>query len=268
MASKKKSGVGHKKTVATSKRPKAAARRKNSKAHAGQRKKPAEPKKKQRESHGRVEAAQTTGKKRAAIARKSKPPPQTATDQRDTQLAIIHSIQLGLAAKLTFQAIVDLVGDKLREMFNSPDLIIRWFDQKTKLIHFLYLCEHGKRRSIPPSRPIVAGLIQRLLRTRKPVLLRTVADKAKLKSTPIPGTASSLSSIHAPIIGSDRVLGAISVENYQRERAYGNAELDLLSTIAASLGTALESARLFEETQHLLKETEQRAAELAVINSI
>ena len=37
----------------------------------------------------------------------------------------------------------------------------------------------------------------------------------------------------------------------------------LLQTVAASMGVALENARLFDETQRLFKETEQRAAELA-----
>ena len=34
------------------------------------------------------------------------------------------------------------------------------------------------------------------------------------------------------------------------------------------MSVALESARLFDETNRLLKETEQRTAELAVINSV
>ena len=42
----------------------------------------------------------------------------------------------------------------------------------------------------------------------------------------------------------------------------------LLRTVASGMGVAIENARLFAETQRLLKETEQRAAELAVINSI
>jgi hypothetical protein len=74
--------------------------------------------------------------------------------------------------------------------------------------------------------------------------------------------------IAVPIISSDRVLGTIVMENYERENAYGESEVRLLGTIAASLGTALENARLFDETQRLLKETEQRNAELAIINSI
>ncbi len=42
-----------------------------------------------------------------------------AEQQRVAELAIINSIQQGLAAELDFQAIVDLVGDKLREVFNT-----------------------------------------------------------------------------------------------------------------------------------------------------
>ena len=42
----------------------------------------------------------------------------------------------------------------------------------------------------------------------------------------------------------------------------------LLTTLAASLSVALENARLFDETQRLLTETDQRAAELAIINSV
>ncbi len=64
------------------------------------------------------------------------------------------------------------------------------------------------------------------------------------------------------------MLGAIVLENYERENAFGKDEVRLLETVAASMGVALENARLFDETQRLLKETEQRNAELAVINSI
>src|SRR5207248_3492698 len=60
----------------------------------------------------------------------------------------------------------------------------------------------------------------------------------------------------------------IVLEDYEREDAFGEAEVRLLSTVAASMGVALENARLFDETQRLLKETEQRNAELAIINSV
>ena len=50
--------------------------------------------------------------------------------------------------------------------------------------------------------------------------------------------------------------------------AYGDADVRLLGTLASSMGVALENARLFDETKHLLAETNERAAELGVINEI
>ena len=63
-------------------------------------------------------------------------------------------------------------------------------------------------------------------------------------------------------------IGGIIVENYEREYAFSDSDVRLLSTVASSMGVALENARLFDETQRLLKETEQRNAELAIINSV
>ncbi|TMH96660.1 MAG: GAF domain-containing protein, partial [Betaproteobacteria bacterium] len=186
------------------------------------------------------------------------------TEQRAAELAIINSIQQALAAELGFQSIVDLVGDKLREVFATPDLGINWYDEKTSKLRYLYAYEHGKRLEIAPRPPVPGGVFETMVRTRQPQVLNTIAKIGRA----IPGTDQSKSMIAVPIITSDRVLGMIGIENYERENAYGESELRLLTTIAASLGTALENARLFDETQRLLKETEQRATELAVINSI
>ena len=71
----------------------------------------------------------------------------------------------------------------------------------------------------------------------------------------------------APVLAGSEVIGVIGVYA-DREEAFTEADMRLLQTLAASMGVALENARLFDRTAHLLKETEQRNAELAVINSI
>ncbi len=108
----------------------------------------------------------------------------------------------------------------------------------------------------------------KLVQARQPIVTNNPAEAAALGTTTIPGTDASLSSVRVPILGGDRVLGSIILENFERENAYDEADMRLLSTVAASMGVALENARLFDETQRLFKESEQRAAELAVINSI
>ena len=72
-------------------------------------------------------------------------------EQRANELAIINSIQQGMAAELDFQAIVDLVGDKLREVFDTADFGISWYDEKTNLLHYLYVYEHGERLNDRPA---------------------------------------------------------------------------------------------------------------------
>ena len=62
--------------------------------------------------------------------------------------------------------------------------------------------------------------------------------------------------------------GVISLQNLDREDAFSESDVRLLMTLAGSLSVALENARLFDETKRLLTETDERAAELALINSV
>ncbi len=181
-----------------------------------------------------------------------------AEQQRAAELAVINSIQQGMAEKLDFQAVVDLVGDKLREVFHTGDIGIRWYDAKANILYSPYDYEHGVRLSVAPVTPLAGGQWFKLMENRQPVVYNNQAEAAAAGVKQIPGTDASLCSVRVPILGGDRVLGSIILESFERENAYGDAEVRLLSTVAASMGVALENARLFDETQRLLKETEQR----------
>ncbi len=190
------------------------------------------------------------------------------TGQRATELAVINSIQEGIAGSLDFQSIIDLVGDQLRHVLRTDEIGIQWFDEETGLLHYPYMMEHGKRLEQAPLRPQEGGRWSILQRTRQPLIYGTPAEMEAAGIRLQPGSDSSKTAIFVPIVGSDRVLGIVVVENYQREHAFSAGDVRLLQTVASGMGVALENARLFGETQRLLKETEQRAAELAIINSV
>ncbi len=183
------------------------------------------------------------------------------TEDRAAEMAVINSIQQGLAAELDFQTIINLVGDKLREVLNTGELGIRWYDPEANLIHYLYEYEHGERITIPSAIPQVGGTWEKLVLTRKPIIHNSLAEMMEAGVAIVPGTDQGKSAASVPIVGSDRVLGQIITENYEKENAYTEADIRLLSTVASSMGVALENARLFNETQ-------QRNAELAIINSV
>jgi GAF domain-containing protein/CheY-like chemotaxis protein len=187
--------------------------------------------------------------------------------QREGELAVINTIQQGMAAEMTFQAIVDLVGDKLREVLKADDLGIRWYEPKTDRIHYLYEVEHGRRLWPEPITPDPDGPYRRMLKTRRVVICRNARDMQAEGLTPMAGSVQGRSSIRVPIVASGRVLGLINLENHEREDAFGEAEARLLSTVAASMGVALENARLFGEMQRSLERQTATAEVLRLISS-
>ena len=57
------------------------------------------------------------------------------TRQRNAELALINSVQAALAGELELQAIYDLVGDKIREIFDAQGVVISVLDKSTGLQH-------------------------------------------------------------------------------------------------------------------------------------
>jgi len=69
------------------------------------------------------------------------------------------------------------------------------------------------------------------------------------------------SAVFVPFLRGAELHGVMGVINQEREFAFNESDVHLLETIASSMSVALENARLFDETQ-------QRNAELAIINSV
>jgi len=84
----------------------------------------------------------------------------------------------------------------------------------------------------------------------------------------IPGTDQSKSLIAVPIMLGKEAKGLILIENYEKEDAFSDSDVRLLTTLANSMSIALENARLFEQTKKLLNEAEQRNTELSILNAI
>jgi len=202
------------------------------------------------------------------------PPPDHASTsnelaEREAELELINSVQQALASHLDVQAIYNLVGDKIRDIFDSQVVMISTYDPETETMEHRYAIERGEH-IIAPGRYPVRGFRIQIVQTRQPVLVNTrVAEiAARLGQPTIAGTITPNSWLGVPMIVGDQVTGILSLQDIDRENAFDQSHVSLLQTLAASMSVALENARLFDETQRLLNETKQRATELQVINSI
>ena len=190
---------------------------------------------------------------------------QADAEQRAAELAIINGIQQAMADSLDFQGIVDLVGDKLREVLHTDTLGIRWYDDEARRVSFLYEVERGQRIHPAPRQIVPGGPVEQLSRARQPLLYPT-REAMRAAGLLRVGAEQCLSAMRVPIVRGERMVAFISLENYEREQAYGEAELRLVSTIAASMGVALDNARLFKETQEALEQQTATADVLGVIS--
>ena len=69
----------------------------------------------------------------------------TETDQRNAELALFNEIGGALAAQLDFAAITELVGERVRGLFDARSMFIALYDPVTNEISFPYEVEEGER---------------------------------------------------------------------------------------------------------------------------
>src|SRR6056297_848861 len=193
------------------------------------------------------------------------------TEQRNAELAVINSVQQGLVAEMDMQSIYDLVGDRIRDLFDAQVTGIVTFDHEKKTEDFKYLFEDGQQYH-PGERPY-DKVREKIINDRSTLLFNENAAEALSKilgqvHKPVPGTRIAKSALYVPMIVGDSVRGYVTLQNLDREFAFTESDVSLLNTLVNSMTVALENARLFNETNRLLAETEQRNAELAVINSV
>ncbi len=182
------------------------------------------------------------------------------TRQRNAELALINSVQDALAGELELQAIYDVVGDKIQEVFDAQVVDIAVLDESDGLIHFPYTIERGKRLQDMPM-PIV-GFRRTLFEQQEPLIIGEMTEEtAERLGMQVVSGGIPKSAFWMPLVVSGKGRGWISLQNLDREHAFSDSDVQLLGTIAASLGVALENARLVHETR-------QRVAELALINSV
>ncbi|HYN62120.1 MAG TPA: GAF domain-containing protein, partial [Rubrivivax sp.] len=179
---------------------------------------------------------------------------QEQAEQRAGELAVINSVQLGMAARLDFQAIVDLVGDKLREVFDTGDIGIRILDGSRSQMLAPYFYSRGVRHDAP-AMPVAklrpGGPVDRVMHGET-LVAHNRAEQAALGVRPVPGIEQSRSFVTVPIKAGEDVLGGMTLEHMDRDNAFGPSEVHLLQTVASSMGVAMENARLFNATQEAL----------------
>ncbi len=169
--------------------------------------------------------------------------------ERANELVTINRITQALSTELDTAALIQLVGDQVRDVFRAPIAYVALLDRATMMVHFPYC--HGET---PEPRPFGTGLTSQIIRTGQPLLINEdlAAGTAKLGVARVGRAASSY--LGVPIPSGGETIGVISVQSTEQEGRFSEADLRLLSTVASAMGVTFHNAKLYQEA------TEARAA--------
>jgi PAS domain S-box-containing protein len=190
----------------------------------------------------------------AAIERKRRDKVQQATyeiseavhaaDDLDSLYARIHTIVKGL--------------------MSAENFYIALLDPAGKMISFPYFVDETTTIA-PPPRELHTGLTGYVLRTHKPLLVSNAINRRKervpggvlLEGLELPYVESGAEAaiwLGVPLNVRDKTIGAMAVQDYRDERAYGEDEKQILTFVAAQVASAIDRKR----AEQALRESEEK----------
>jgi signal transduction histidine kinase/CheY-like chemotaxis protein len=192
------------------------------------------------------------------------------TEQRATELQIINNIGQTLTEGLVLQSTIEHVGERLREILKIHSIAIAVSDPENDFVLAQYIYHNGER--VAPNQDTAENFKFAIRFAARWAGRSWVANTSEkylekyIRKFAVLGFPKSFAAF--PLLSGGEVIGGITIADDERDDAFTNLPIEMLETISSNMGTAIQNARLFDETQRLLKETEQRATELQIINNI
>ena len=180
------------------------------------------------------------------------------TARRSEEVHILNEIGRALSSTLDLDSLLERICSEMRRLVGEGSFFIAFDEPKTAEIRFEIEVADGER--LPKrSRPAGNHLVEHVLRTRQPLLIRDHyrEETQRLGFVPLRQVGSMCA---VPVILYDRAVGVMEVHS-PRERMFDEGHVELLRVLASEAGIAIENARLFSEE-------EKKSRQLTLINAV
>lgn len=173
--------------------------------------------------------------------------------QRLNELETMREVSLVLSAENNHENLIEQTGEYIKETFKASNAFIAIHNTKTNMIHFPFDIDSGVRIPDVPIR-YGRGVTSRIMEMKKPLVINENWLEESMKyGTIYRANKLPKSSIAVPMMIQDRAIGVISIDNIEREHAFTENDVRLLTTIASNLAVAIENNNLQESVKQELK---------------
>jgi len=166
------------------------------------------------------------------------------------------SYQVGVS--LDPEQVYVAVHNAAKQLMPVESFVISLLDEASNEIEGVYLIDGDERAPITRI-PRDQGLSGRIISTGKPLLLHdTEVSTVNGVTFGKPSTPPSILAV--PMVLGGKTIGVLSAQSY-RPNVYTEDDVQILSTLANQAAVSIQNGRLFDETQRLAQELEQRVME-------
>ena len=189
------------------------------------------------------------------------------TLRRNKDLANLNEIGQQLNRLVRKDQIFETSTEMTQKIMGIDNLLLSTVNKENTQFSFPVCLVNGMKKNLAP-RKLSMGYQETVLETRKPLLINRDIHKVLSESTIDHSTYLPNSLLAVPLIVGDRSMGVLSVFDYQNENAFDEIQVELLSSVAAQVATALENSNLFSEISDALELIESRQKLQSTITEI
>jgi GAF domain-containing protein len=193
--------------------------------------------------------------------------------RRLAELEVVNRISQAASQLVNPDSLYRVVHNQIDQILGDTDLALVLYDREPDLISMPYVSTAGEVSKRDPS-PLGDDLPALVIRNRQPLLL-TEDVAGQLASLGVkPSGPVARSWLGVPMLAGEEVLGAIILQDWEREQRYTDDDAALLTTIASQVATAVQNARLLDQVrrtarrQRLIHEITAKVRRSSEVDSI
>lgn len=171
-----------------------------------------------------------------------------ALEERSAELEALNTIGQVTALGADLSSIFRVIHEETEKLVGSVDFMIALYDEGTKQIEVPYAFEDDHYLQIEPF-PLGEGLTSIVIRTRQPIIMvqDTVYKARELEAKTAGAPAKSW--LGVPLIFAGEVIGAIIVQDAEKENRFSKDDQRLLSTLANQVAVSIRYVSILEDTR-------------------
>ncbi len=175
--------------------------------------------------------------------------------QRNQELSALGEIGQELSKLVEPTEIAKLIHTVIGKVMDNRNLYVALYDEQTQDVSFPAYTIDGKTYS-SPTRKFGRGLTEQVISTRQPLLIARDVEETLQQLGLISSGRHAQCWLAVPMMVGEKVVGVITIQDYETPEAYNSSHVELLSTIASHAAIVVDNARLYAE----MKQQAQRAA--------